>query len=1044
MGVYLRNDFSAGWVPSADSFNGPPNGLLRMDNLTLDELGIVSLRQGSAKINTTALSHTETTLLPSFDHTVIYEETLGATGARAQFTQSWESAYISGPGPASYNYDWEVTAGFATGSSVSTVADTDCHSLFTGSINGSRYRMTGATNAVFANGTSIATGVNGSEDISFGSHLGHILFARGTTKKKFDGTTVRNWGIAASTVAPIVTAIDPDSKVFASCASTELPVMTTNEGSQSFVNDRNAVANAAVQLTPDATTGRAVSTKTFTAPTDFSVYTSGQTATDSDLIDFYAYYFEPQLVEFITLQIDVNDGTFSQDWYEYSFSSTDVVDLSSDLSPSARISITSNSNTNLGSIQAVMQANQVATQETATAKDIRWNHFNILRGNMARHGGSTGRDWSTVKAVRIIAQCTTGGAAAAVIFDDIQILGGVARPLTGTYGAIVVAVRNDGNYEALSGPSPASANVILKGQGLNVQLTPEFIAALDSQVNELWVYVSGGHLDNFYRAAVATAPFTATGTPFDYTSPFESTTFTSVSGHGGYTQLFEAAYANLSVSGGPASYNYAWEETLLYTSILSFPYTVPVTSSEVDMLETDLVLETDNLVPPDNIIGIEGPHYDRTMCLTAQYIYPSREIDPDAFSAGEVVRVGDPTETALWIAKLNERLYVGTTRDIYFMDGDWAPLPDGGINVVKRPLGVTNPPVSKAFARGKINGSDQLIYLSAAGWCTLGGELLTNNAIDLLWRGETRHGVPAVNITSASARFRAAISKNILFALTPEYPNTTSSAVIHAYHFTKQKWYRFGYPQAFRSLYTEPDGSLIAGDSSGFIRQLDISTKTDDGALIGIDLRLKNDDNGQPFNSKDAQNFTVRLDTGLLAATIAYHLDGNAIPGTISTTVTQGTASLPTIADVTALTGFYQQQLRVTGSFSTFAFRGYQMGYLDSPQPLLVHDTGFVDLSAGDLVWLRRLWVKATSPVNLIVTPYFDGTAGPSRNLIVGAYANKATVFPVPLGREDKGRSVRIVITSPQPSQVYYVQFEFNASGKQRQKIFTFKPDVAA
>src|SRR5688572_3579747 len=128
MGEVKRADFSQGWMPSADAFNCPKNALLRMDNLTLDELGALSLRQGSAAISTLA---------------------------------------------------------------------SDVHSLFTIALSGTKYRMAGATAAVYANGTSIASGIAGSDDISFGAHMGQILFARSTTKKKYDGTTVRNWGIAA-------------------------------------------------------------------------------------------------------------------------------------------------------------------------------------------------------------------------------------------------------------------------------------------------------------------------------------------------------------------------------------------------------------------------------------------------------------------------------------------------------------------------------------------------------------------------------------------------------------------------------------------------------------------------------------------------------------------------------------------------------------------------------------------------------------------------------------------------------------------------------
>jgi hypothetical protein len=52
MNSLSRKDFSKGWIPSDDAANASKNGLLRMDNLVLDEVGILSLRKGIALINT--------------------------------------------------------------------------------------------------------------------------------------------------------------------------------------------------------------------------------------------------------------------------------------------------------------------------------------------------------------------------------------------------------------------------------------------------------------------------------------------------------------------------------------------------------------------------------------------------------------------------------------------------------------------------------------------------------------------------------------------------------------------------------------------------------------------------------------------------------------------------------------------------------------------------------------------------------------------------------------------------------------------------------
>ncbi len=972
MGQFQRNDFSLGWSPSADAFNAPKNALLRMDNLVLDEIGAVALRHGSAKLSATAFTRT----YAAFDYTSSFESAYFASvSGLSNHTSDFENTYMPASmailNPANHNYAWEVTGGYI---SDTLATDTDVHSLYTALLNGTTYRMSGVTDAVYTN-TAILSNIAGSGDIAFGAHQGHILFARSTTKKKFDGATVRNWGIAAPSGAPTLTAITAASSTLSTCTSAEAPGMTSNEGTQTFVNDRAGTGNAAVQLAPDATTGRAVSTKTFATATDFS-------GTDEDLLDFYTRVAEPQYVTSIAVMVDVNDGLFQEDYYERTFVMGDAVEIV----PGAEESLASvytvegeDRDRVLGDIED--RGAVTVFRQDVPSGDTGWNHFSVPRSAMLRSGQTAGKNWATVKAVRLIVNAIAGGSGAAVRFDEIIIRGSATSPLTGKFKAAIVAVRNDGTYTALSGPSAFSSEIEVKAQGITATLSADVIAALDSQVTELWLYLMGGRLNAFYRFTVLT--------------------------------------------GGP----------------FSGAQTISATTSEITALIADLRMETDNAVPPDSIIGIEGPHFDRTLVLTAQFVYPSRERNPDSFSAGQAVRVGSASETALWIKKANEQVYVGTTRDIYRIAGDWTVLPDGTVNVAKLPLGVSRPPVGPSVCIGTLNDAETLIYLTTDGWRTLQGPILTDGSVDLLWRGQTRHGVDYVNIFNPASRFRVAISKNVLFALTPEGSTTTSTTVIHAYHFRKQRWYRYVYPQAFRSIVTEPDGTVIAGDESGFVRQLDlVDAHLDDGANITVTLWTPVDDNGEPFTYKDPESLHLRMDTGGATAAVAFHLNGNNTADSSTTTAqSQTDTSTKNISTTNEHTQF---QMRITGSFSTFVLRGWAMRYLDNPMPQVIHDTGPVDLSGDVLKWVRRVRVKAKSPVDLTVQPYWDGVAATTRTMSVGASAGVATVFDVPLGREDKARVGRIVITSASPSHIYWVRFEFNGSGKSRQKTIALLPEA--
>jgi len=58
MADITRKDWARGYIPSQDRTNGDPRGLLRMDNLHLDEDNVLSLTRGSERINTTAFGGT--------------------------------------------------------------------------------------------------------------------------------------------------------------------------------------------------------------------------------------------------------------------------------------------------------------------------------------------------------------------------------------------------------------------------------------------------------------------------------------------------------------------------------------------------------------------------------------------------------------------------------------------------------------------------------------------------------------------------------------------------------------------------------------------------------------------------------------------------------------------------------------------------------------------------------------------------------------------------------------------------------------------------
>lgn len=892
MSQFARTAFVQGWMPDADPSQGPVEGLLRMDNCILDALGIVSLRPGSTPLNTVPLG------------------------------------------------------GLAT----------DVHSLFTGQLNGTRYRFAGVSDAIYVNGGPLIGGVSGSGDISFGSHLGQILMARGSTKKKFDGG-VTNWGIAPPNGVPTVAPITADLKVFATGDSTESPAFVADEGSiAGFVTGADGTANGAIEVTPATGTGRGSITKTFVAETDFSILNGLADATDDDVISLYVYLANPANLQQLTLAIDINanpTNRFQEDYYSYVWKR----DTKAPIAPPARGGSPGNrqmpdgpeSPAELARIErAIQNAAAVAAQTPIVqfSPIAGWNKLSITRGQFSRSGATSGKGWSTVKAVRVIAENTGGGAANLFRVDDIRISGG---PMTGVFRWVAVLVRNTGTYQAVSGASAVSDDTTVSAQAADVTIPAD--GSRDPQANELWLYRMGGALDAFYR--VATTPISGTGA-----------------------------------------------------------ITIRDSLSDVDALVINLLLDTDTTVPPDNIIGLVAPYYDRTFCLTSDgLLYASRRLNPDGYATKQVIRVAGADETPYWVIKANGGLYIGTSKDVYRLSGTGAELPDDTVDFTKEELNIDHPPINSAVAQD----GNLLIYCASDGWRIFSGSGSKSiiGPTSLLYKGYTRHGVSPVNL---SGRLRAVLAKGQLVVLTPEGASADSSPVLYRYVLSLDRWYRHTYTRHWRALAREPDGTLIAGETNGLVWTLDTGT-VDDTASIDVNLRTMADANGLPFHQKQASNVVIHAQTGTTTMQTAVHLDESETAAVSGTLLSSTLAVTPTsLVETDPARRF---QLRVEGFTTAFRFGGWTLTYQLQPLGIRAWDSGPMDLGVNELVWMRDLRVKVQASADLTATITIDGRRQPVVTIPV---THGPKVFEVSLGKGYKGRTPRVVITSTAAFQPYWVE----------------------
>lgn len=252
----FNRDFSGGWNPSRDASNSPQNVLLRADNLDLQDEGILSLREGSELLSTVNATEIDSV------------QAVELNGSEVILFAGGDQVYKEGPTSAG------VGLGFVT---------------------------------------------DGDDDTAIDSTDSHALIASGTVKKKYDGTTVRNWGIATPDDAPDVAGIPLTSKTIAnfSQASAEF---SAAEGTIAYVTGVDGVANAALGLTPAVGTGRAEITYNFSAATNLLDF-NGAEGGDFDLFEFWFNDLQPTKFLFLSIMFGCDTGSdhFQENGYFYEF-----------------------------------------------------------------------------------------------------------------------------------------------------------------------------------------------------------------------------------------------------------------------------------------------------------------------------------------------------------------------------------------------------------------------------------------------------------------------------------------------------------------------------------------------------------------------------------------------------------------------------------------------------------------------------------------------------------------------------------------------------
>lgn len=897
----------------------------------------------------------------------------------------------------------------------------DVHSLHTVELsNGTLYRVKGAGARISINGADQGEEFSGSGDIAIGNDGYQIFVARGNTKKKFDGTTFQDWALTKPEGTPTlaaVTAITKSAAAFSgSDASTsdETPATTVTEGTRVFVNDQAAVAFGASELTPASTTSRGVLTRLFTSDQDF-FNINGVDGSLTDLFDTWVKFEDPYRVSKVTVVFGVGDSStvpFDTDRFEF------VFDINKGEAVNLKDPKAEGASAYEAAVQGILSAidpqflgqvntpsyvkaaiksvgNEQAPKTKARPDADVWGHLSVTRGQFSRIGSTGTRGWTTVRGFKIIYEVQKGYTTKAT-FADALVIGGGDRSLTGSFRCVVCAARITDQYTELSPPSGESTLINLNHQSLRITIPAAMLTSKQAQADEYWVYLFGGFLDTYYRFATIAA--------------------TPQSGQS-LEELVNPDGSNFDDADERARLTSHGMTMLAGTG--SSDIVLTLVKSELDALTENERLPPYQGGPPDNIVAIAGPWNGRMFTLTSDgYVRPSSNRSPSNFNtiyALDLTKYGNP----LWLLKTASGVYAGMEKDVVFVAGSGDETAEQTtIDLYPQPMNVGNPPVDAcAYADG-----NSVIYRSADGLMILSGSNLTampTEGTSLLWRGQARHGVNALNITTG--RFRSAVDNLMYYMLAPEGTNTSGN-VIYRFSFAEKQWSRLVFDQVsqFKSIFKEPSGALVAGDAAGNVWQLDVGTQDGTNNIL-IDALTPITDGGQPFAQKDAFDLQLHCDTGGNTGTVTLYSEGD----TTNETVFEFSASGPQVFRINASSfgTFLKAQLRISGAFSTFALQNLNLTYRVRPQHSMYLDTGYImPTEPGDIVWMHEAEVDMIAAADVTFSLYLDDAEFYSANIPVTTGIRKPYLVPLP--RDAKGFRPRIVLATTATNAVGAVGFE--------------------
>lgn len=405
-------------------------------------------------------------------------------------------------------------------------------------INSTKYVLATTDTGLYANGVSVRVGFTGRfKAVNFGSN---IYLVNGSLALRFNGTSCYKWGIDAPTSVPTITkgaylsnVIDAFETLTAWIANVvdctvaaEGTIVKTGTYSMKMTVAANTIGYSYVPFT-----------------TDLTKFSDGSESSDKDYIRFWLYIDSLENLDSLGLYIDIGDGTFSSDYFNYSIVSpglsgglqalglgatADVItedsvttetdipaqetggaydefgnwQVSEPIEPSTQVTTVITRNITQTVIDPILRDQILSFWSVSNLFKVEagvWLDIKIPKNKFTQNGDIT-KGWDTITKVKVQVRATDKGAAI-VYLDQMELVGG--SDLVGEYYFGYSYARRDADNNILheSGAARAGGQVLFSGP-IKFDREPLVYSArpisADTQVNAGLIFVIGGSLSDFW------------------------------------------------------------------------------------------------------------------------------------------------------------------------------------------------------------------------------------------------------------------------------------------------------------------------------------------------------------------------------------------------------------------------------------------------------------------------------------------------------------------------------------------------------------------